>query len=140
MVSIKKNKLEQYDTSKFDNWCGTKKETHFLRIAKKYRTRDIWWVNLGVNIGNEEDGKGELYLRPVVIVTGLSATTCLVAPLTTSDNIHKFRIDVGDVDGKQAKAIISQIKVLDTKRFVEKVGFVSKEKFEDIRKAVKNLI
>jgi len=50
------------------------------------------------------------------------------------------RLDVGTVDGKEAKAILSQIRVIDTKRLVNKAGVLNKKMFDEIRKAVRNLI
>ena len=37
-----------------------------------YKERDVWWVSLGHNIGDEEDGKGNSFSRPVLIVKGFS--------------------------------------------------------------------
>ena len=51
-----------------------------------------------------------------------------------------MRIFLGNVENKNASAIISQIRTVDTKRFVNKIGKISVEKFEEIRKAVKDLI
>lgn len=53
---------------------------------------------------------------------------------------HRMRISVGTIDGKQASALMSQIRIIDTKRLVNKVGFIDKEVFERIRKAVKDML
>jgi len=69
----------------------------------------------------------------------MSKDTCYVIPLTGSPQKNKNRIAIGLVDDVQAAAIISQIRLIDTKRLVEKIGFLDKIKFDDIRKAVKDL-
>ena len=125
---------------KFDEWIIIKRNTHHITNPKLYRERDIWWCKFGINIGDEEDGKGKFYLRPVIVIKGLGPNTCLVVPLTTSKNVHKYRIPVGTVRNHDAKAIISQIRVVDTRRFVEKSGFVDKKKSADIKKAIKGLL
>ena len=71
---------------------------------------------------------------------GLSRNTCLVIPLTSSPEKHKMRLPLGMVDGKQASALLSQIRTIDTKRLIDKIGFLDKKIFEGVRKAVKNLI
>ena len=71
---------------------------------------------------------------------GLSRETCLVAPLTTSELEHKYRISVGLIDGKLAKAIMSQIRVIDTKRLVNKITVIDKKVFEGIKKSVRDLL
>jgi len=43
------------------------------------------------------------------------------------------------VEEKKAKVIISQIKVVDTRRFVEKIGVLEKGVFSEILKSVKSL-
>ena len=93
-----------------------------------------------MNVGFEQDGEGKEYQRPVLIFKGFSKDTCLIFPLTTSISKHKMRIPVGIVDKNEASVIISQPKLIDTKRLVEKVGFLDKEIFETIRKAVKDIL
>ena len=51
-----------------------------------------------------------------------------------------MRIFLGVVGDREASAIISQIRIVDTKRLANKIGAVNKEKFKEIKKAVKNLI
>ncbi len=63
----------------------------------------------------------------------------MVVPLTTSEKEHDMRIDIGLIDGKKAKANISQIRVVDTKRFEEKISFLSKTEFSKLKKIVKEL-
>ena len=75
-----------------------------------------------------------------MILMGLSRETCLVAPLTTSELEHKYRISVGLIDGKLAKAIMSQIRVIDTKRLVNKITVIDKKVFEGIKKSARDLL
>ncbi len=124
----------------FKDWNNIKTNIHLKNESKLYHQREIWWCSLGLNIGFEQDGDGLEYQRPVLIMKGFSKNTCLVFPLTTSEKKHKMRIPIGLVNGKNALVIISQPKLIDTKRLVEKVGFLDKEIFENIRKAVRDLI
>jgi len=71
---------------------------------------------------------------------GLSQNTCLAIPLTASTSQHPMRIFLGIVGNKNASAIISQIRLIDTKRLVRKIDVIDKNKFQEIRKAVKKLI
>lgn len=107
---------------------------------KFYHPRDIWWCNLGVNIGFEQDGTGIERERPVLIIKGFSKSVCLIIPLTTSQKRNKYYLKLGRVDNKNASVIISQIRLIDTKRLTNKIGFIDKKKFMEIIKAIKNLI
>lgn len=123
----------------FDTWNSKKKDIQENGNNKYYHPRDIWWCKLGLNIGFEQDGKDEDFQRPVLVVFGFGKNTCVVIPLTTSNQEHKYRMSIGLIDGKEAKAIISQIKVVDTKRFIEKIDVLDKEIFGKILKSVKGL-
>jgi len=120
----------------FDRWNEIKKLTDGEE-PRLYTVREIWWCRLGVNVGSEQDGSGTSFLRPVVVVRAFGADTCLVVPLTASAQKHRLRVPVGKVKDKNASALISQLRVIDTRRLVEKIGFLGKEQFADIRKAVK---
>jgi mRNA interferase MazF len=122
----------------FDGWNRKKKETHGEE-PRLYTVREIWWCRLGVNIGTEQDGRGEWYVRPCVIMRGFGPDACLVAPLTTSARQHPLRMPVGMVDGRMARANLSQLRIVDTRRLERKIGFLEKEAFANIRKAVREL-
>lgn len=124
----------------FDTWNENKKLIHTKNENKLYHNREIWWCSLGVNVGFEQDGDDIKHERPILILKGLSRNTCLVIPLTTSLNRHKMRIYLGLVDGKQASALLSQIRVIDTKRLINRIAIIDQKLFEDIRKATKDLL
>lgn len=124
----------------FDNWNSKKKDIHLNKIHHFYHKREIWWCSLGINIGAEHNGDNIEFQRPILILKALSARTCLVIPLTSSEHEHPMRVIIGQIDGKEAKAVISQIRVIDTKRLTEKICFLDKATFETIRKAVKGML
>jgi len=123
----------------FDNWNKRKKIIHSKSESKLYHTRELWWCSLGVNIGSEQDGSGEKHDRPVLILKGLSKHTCIILPLTSSTEKHKMRIPIGKVQNKEASVMISQIRVVDTKRLIYKIGFLDEDIFNKITKAIKEL-
>ncbi len=124
----------------FDGWNEKKKETDVRSDAPFYHEREIWWCTLGVNVGSEQDGSGEEFRRPVLILRGLGKETCLAVPLTTSTKRHPLRPSIGSVNEMEARALLSQIRTMDTKRLVRKIEYPDKEIFESIRKAVKEML
>ncbi|MFA6340761.1 MAG: type II toxin-antitoxin system PemK/MazF family toxin [Candidatus Paceibacterota bacterium] len=124
----------------FDIWNKNKKEIHTKAENKLYHEREVWWCALGVNIGYEQDGSSESGERPVLILKGMSKNTCLIIPLTTSLEKHKLRVPIGLVGGKNASALLSQIRIVDTKRLINKICFIEKVVFEQIRKTAKDLL
>lgn len=124
----------------FDKWNEKKKKIHDRVDAPFFHTREIWWCSLGVNIGFEEDGSGEEYYRPVLILKGISRQTCFVIPLTASTKDHLLRPSIGMIEGKDARALLSQTRIIDAKRLIRKMMYLEEEIFEKIRKAVKDML
>ena len=121
----------------FDKWNEIQKNVN-KRPAKLFKERDIWWCYWGVNIGFEQDGNGEFFLRPVLIYKKLSNKTCLVIPLTTSPKKHKFRKNIGVVKKKENRIILDQIKTIDSRRLIEHIDVLSENLFEIIRKSIRS--
>lgn len=122
----------------FDEWNEIKKKT-VDEQTRLYTVREIWWTRLGVNIGTEQNGKGKWFVRPCVIVRGFGPDSCLVVPLTTSAREHPLRVALGMIDGKESKANLSQIRVVDTRRLEQKIGFLDKMLFEELRKKTRSM-
>lgn len=123
----------------FDGWNNEKKRTQ-KEISRLYTVREIWWCRLGINLGTELDGKGDGFLRPCVILRAFGPDACLIVPLTTSAKEHPLRVSIGEIQGEEARANISQIRVVDTRRLVEKVGFLESSRFQELKKRIKVLL
>ena len=123
----------------FDKWNSRKKELNGGQ-SNFYRARDIRWCSLGINIGFEQDGKNQTYRRPVLVIKGFSSNVCLIVPLTTSTKINPYHINIGVISGKDNFVIISQIRLIDTKRLHDRIAILDQNKFDEIRKAIRNLI
>ena len=130
-----------YMHKEFDPWNEIKKKTDAQSdYLPLYHERQVRWCRLGVNVGFEQDGTGEGYSRPVLILKGFSRRACLVVPLTTSHKKSLYHVPVGTVDGREAFAIISQIRLVDTRRLYLLVGTLDKKTFESVRKAIKDML
>jgi len=124
----------------FDGWNERKKQISGKKGAPFCHERELWWCTLGVNVGNEQDGTGTDFRRPVLIIKGLSSRTSLVIPLTTATSDHPLRPSIGLVDGKEARALLSQMRVIDTKRLVRKIGHLDQDVFDRIKTAAKRML
>jgi mRNA interferase MazF len=122
----------------FDDWNKVKKITN-TELPRLYTVREIWWCRLGVNVGTEQDGRGEWYVRPCIILRGFGPDACLVVPLTTSKREQILRVPVGVIEGQEAKANLSQMRIIDTRRLQNKVGFLDPSIFKVIRKRARDL-
>jgi len=67
LVSIMASSLFEDFKEIFTCWNTKKIDTHINDAIIGIKERDIVFIKMGKNIGYEQDGKGEEFLRPVVI-------------------------------------------------------------------------
>ena len=82
--------MEKYQKD-FDRWNVVKKNINAKNRKVFFYEKEIWWMNIGVNVGSEQDGKGDLFMRPVFIYKKINGTTFVGIPLTTvnrEDSMH----------------------------------------------------
>ncbi|MEK7511196.1 MAG: type II toxin-antitoxin system PemK/MazF family toxin [Patescibacteria group bacterium] len=85
-----------------------------------FQEREVWWCALGINVGSEQDG-GKNFERPVVIIKKFNLDACLVIPLTGRSKRGKYYFSVGLIKGRNAVAILSQLRFIDRKRLANKI-------------------
>lgn len=122
----------------FKDWLVLKENIDKSERGPNVKERDIWWCSLGQNIGNEMDGKNELFHRPVIIVKKLSGDTVLVAPITSKekDGSWYFRITL---KGENRTVCLHQIRIINTKRLGKSVARLSESQFIDLKDSLKSL-
>jgi len=124
----------------FDRWNSIKKS---IRDNKNFtfKVREIYWLKLGKNIGFETDGKGEEFLRPVLVFRKFSKDTFLGIPLTTAikNDMFHYQFCIQN-NTKINHAILSQIKLFDTSRIKSKLGKMSVEDFKKMKLQLKDLL
>jgi mRNA interferase MazF len=74
----------------FDEWNEVKKETGHENAPVFFKERDIFWVRVGENVGFEQNGKGDEFQRPVIIVKKYSPHMFLGIPLSTAHREGSF--------------------------------------------------
>lgn len=126
----------------FDGWHPIKKviDAKDLDVVPYFSEREIWFCQMGCNVGYEQDGKNEDFVRPVVIVKKYNAHLFMGMPLTTKIKAFPFYFNVGVVDGEVAMAILSQMRPFSSKRLLDKVGTMNEQMFEAMKKATSGYI
>ena len=124
----------------FDKWNSVKKNITTKNIFT-FKVREIYWLKLGKNIGFETDGKGEEFLRPVLVFRKFSKDSLLGIPLTTSikDDMFHYKFTIKS-NQKINYANLSQIKLFDAKRLDHKLGSIDKLEFTKLTNKLKRLI
>ncbi len=99
----------------------------------------VYWCFMGENVGFEQNGKGEYFHRPVLVFKKFSNYIFWGIPMSTKNKDNKYYIKILLKDVEQS-AIISQLRVLDSKRLYLFIGYISKQDFNKIESKVINLI
>lgn len=123
----------------FDSWNKEKKNIHSSAPQKLFLPREIWWCAFGVNIGREQDGGKNNFERPIVVLKKLSPDTLVAVPLSTKKRMDKFQSIV--TFGKLINyGLLDQVRVIDSKRLLRKIGMVKNPEFEVIKRKIINLL
>ncbi|KKR05622.1 MAG: Toxin-antitoxin protein [candidate division WS6 bacterium GW2011_GWF2_39_15] len=119
----------------FDKWNKVKKFINERLYIPYYSERDVWWANIGVNIGYEEDGKGLEFTRPVLIARKLGCYSFLGIPLSTKLKVKEgyVRILLND---EYVSALILQIRVFSSKRLKKKMGKLDGKTFARLKETL----
>lgn len=127
-------------TKDFDAWNQDKKRIEAQPQSSLYiKTREVWWTSVGVNVGTEIDGKNNNFERPVMILRKLGREQFIGIPLTSRSKHGVFYLPVS-YSGNNGTACISQIRVLNTKRLLRKIGRVQLSDFQNICNSISQLI
>ena len=126
----------------FLSWFQIKPKLHENASSDLYfYERDVFYAHLGINIGFEQDGKGENFERPIVVLKKFNAHCMLIVPLTTKEKKGRFYFPF-QIKGQKKKsyAILSQVRLIDGKRFINKIGRIEKKTLIELKKAIKQII
>jgi len=124
----------------FDIWNENKKVVNNRNDVDQFyvKPREIRYVKLWVNIWFEQNGKWE-FQRPVLVIERIWVLF-LIVPLSTKqkDNPFYYKLNSTSFD-KPSMAILSQIRVIDKKRFINPIWSVSITEFLTIKKLLKDI-
>lgn len=125
----------------FLNWIQQKFNLHQKDNNRPpfFNERDIWWCQFGQNIGDEENGKGDNFMRPVIIIKKFNQNLCLVAPTSTKLKDNKYYFEM-EYNNKAISVLISHLRTIDTKRFKSKIARLSPQDFEKLTKYIQTII
>jgi mRNA interferase MazF len=113
----------------FTAWHARKSTLNSLSERPYFYEREVWWVAIGHNIGDEEDGKGKKFARPVLVLRKFNRNLFYGVPLSTTKNRGPYHHPFNRQDGSLSVALLSQLRAYDTRRLLDKHGDISKEAY-----------
>jgi mRNA interferase MazF len=118
----------------FKDWFTEKNDLHENKVRAFFHEREVWFASVGVNIGFEQDGKHEKFLRPIIVVKKFNNEVCWGIPTTKKNKkgAHYFSFEYKE--GEFTTAILSQLRLIDTKRLDYKIGSMKGSDFKEMKK------
>ena len=126
-------------TSEFDTWNIQKQSTHKRKHVLP-NEKEVWWVRIGKNIGFEQNGKGELFLRPVLVFRLFNSKMFFGIPMSSGSKNEKsdfcFKVTHNE---KQYFLLLPQARLFSTKRLQQLIRTIDSNEFMLVKKAFRKL-
>ncbi|MBU1657817.1 type II toxin-antitoxin system PemK/MazF family toxin [bacterium] len=126
-------------SKQFKEWNQLKEQLHNSDNEQYFKERDIFWASIGINIGYEQDGKGEIFSRPVLIVKKYGKNIFFGIPLSTKIKEGSFFYSF-ELNGQTSSALLVQARIYDSKRLENKIGKISTEEFKKLKMKLGELL
>lgn len=120
-------------------WHEIKRNIEHKDSRINFQIRDILFCSIGENIGFEQDGRGEEFLRPVVVIKKFNKQIFWGVPLTYTDKNSKYYFSFL-LNKEKSVAILSQIRLFDAKRIKYKIGMINENDFVVLKEKIKQLL
>jgi mRNA interferase MazF len=108
----------------FKAWHYLKAKIESYLLPPRYHEREIWWCSLGENIGTEQDGKNDLFERPVLVLRKFNKEMFWALPMSSKEKTGPYNQCV-IFHGKRVTMLMSQLRVLSSKRLIRRIGRIS---------------
>jgi len=107
----------------FDQWNEIKKriDASEPKADRFPKMGEVWMSALGKNIGYEQNGAGDNFSRPVLVVHKFNNKMFFVVPLSTKQKSFDFYYNCTDPDGNKISLILAQLRLLSIKRLERKL-------------------
>ena len=124
----------------FKRWHDKKSQIDEIEKRPFFHEQEIWFCHLGVNVGFEQDGSGEDFQRPVVIIRKFNREVAWVVSLSKTDKRNKYYFPFKFDEKIISVAILSQIRLLDARRLSRRIGKMKEEEFVKLINKIKALL
>ena len=124
----------------FLKWHAKKAVINDIVQPPFFHEREIWFCSLGANVGFEQDGKGDDFLRPVLIFRKFNKDIFWGIPLTKTQKETPFHFRFSFVKSIESVAILSQIRLIDARRLARRMGIISEVDYSILKEKIKALL
>ena len=123
----------------FDDWNNKKKALESKEVEILFKTGDIWWCSVGLNIKEESCGKGDTFRRPVLVLKKLSKKSFIGIPLSTKKKEGTWFCDISILQETQY-VLLYQIRMFSVNRLQRRLTTLDDKDFLRVKEKLKALL
>ncbi|MEK7175389.1 MAG: type II toxin-antitoxin system PemK/MazF family toxin [Patescibacteria group bacterium] len=126
----------------FNDWNELKKNIEVEKNDpdKFPKEGEVWMCSLGKNIGFEQNGSGNNFSRPILIIKKFNNHMFWAIPLSTKQKKFDFYFNYTDLNNQKVSAILAQMKLVSIKRLKRDIYVIPKNLFDQIKQKLKSLL
>ena len=126
----------------FDSWNELKKniEAEKNDPDKFPKEGEVWMCSLGRNIGFEQNGSGDNFSRPILIIKKFNNHMFWAISLSTKQKDLDFYFNYTDPNNQKVSAILAQMKLVSVKRLKRKLYDVPNQLFDEMKQKLKSFL
>jgi mRNA interferase MazF len=126
----------------FDIWNELKKKIHLIESEPTYfpQEGEVWMSSLGKNIGYEQNGSGDNFARPVLVVKKFNNRMFWCVPLSTKQKRFDFYYNFTDPNGQKVSAILAQLKLVSVKRLKRKLYEIAPDLLAEMKEKLRDFL
>ncbi|MEK7091480.1 MAG: type II toxin-antitoxin system PemK/MazF family toxin [Patescibacteria group bacterium] len=126
----------------FNDWNELKKkiETESDKPDKFPKEGEVWMSSLGRNIGFEQNGSGDNFSRPVLIIKKFNNQMFWAISLSTKQKGFDFYFNYTDPNDQKVSAVLAQMKLISVKRLRRKLYDLPEKILAKIKQNLRSFI
>ncbi len=128
--------------NEYDSWNELKKKIQFENGSPNYfpKEAEVWMSSIGKNIGYEQNGSGDNFSRPVLVIKKFNNHMFWCVPLSTKQKKFDFYFNFTDPNNQKVSVILAQMKLVSVKRLKRKLYEIAPDIFVKMREKLRNFI
>jgi mRNA interferase MazF len=123
----------------FNKWNEIKQKIDKYLGIITFHEREIWWSHIGINVGDEQDGKNDNFERPILILRKFNNLLLIGIPLSTKIKEVEHYVNL-ETNNLKYSALLSQTKIMSSKRLIRKVNLLTPGQFKKVKENYKKLL
>ncbi len=123
----------------FDKWNEIKKDIEEKKEVF-IKEGDVWFCFVGKNVGREQNGIGDRFIRPVLVIKKFNNEIFWGIPLSSKQKALDFYYNFTDPKNNEVAAIIAQLRIFSAKRFARKIYKLDKTHFAAVQRLVASTV